>query len=253
MRESATIVSRHGWTIWTAVGILAAALCFVFLDAWAIIGLRDVPDETRRLFRPLSDLGRAEWIIALSVMVGVFYWVARRGAATMRRSAAYRLGAQSAAYLIAAVAIGGLSATLLKNMIGRARPRGFDIFGPDSFTPFAFDSAHASLPSGHAATIFALATALAFLRPGLKWVFYGLAGLIASTRVVVGAHYPADVVAGALVATVAVYGLTRFLAGRKWLFRYDAERRAILRGARLRTPAASHSPEPCRLQAGDAR
>ena len=239
MRETATIFGRHGWTIWAAAGILAAALCFVFLDAWAVVGLRGVPDETRKLFRPLSDLGRAEWIIALSVMVGVFFWMARRGAADLRKGAAYLLGAQSAAYVLAAVAVGGLSATLLKYMIGRARPRGFDTFGPDSFTPFAFDSAHASLPSGHSATIFALATALAFLRPGLKWVFYGLAALIASTRVVVGAHYPADVVAGALVATVAVYGLTRLLASRKWLFRYDSERRAILRGARLRAAARS--------------
>ena len=197
-----------------------------------------MPDETRRLFRPLSDLGRAEWIVVLSVMVGVFYWVARRGATDARKGAAYVLGAQSAAYVLASVAFGGLSATLLKYMIGRARPRGFDTFGPDSFTPFAFDSAHASLPSGHSATIFALATALAFLRPGLKWVFYGLAALIAATRVVVGAHYPADVVAGALVGTVAVYGLTRLLAARKWLFRYDSTRRAILRGARLRKPAA---------------
>ena len=242
MREPATLLGRHGWKIWTAGGILAAALCFVFLDAWAIVSLRAMSDGTRRMFRPLTDLGRAEWIIALSVMVGVFYWVARRGAETMRRSAAYLLAAQSAAYVLAAVAVGGLSATLLKYMIGRARPRGFDTFGPDSFTPFAFDSAHASLPSGHSATIFALATALAFLRPGLKWVFYGLAALIASTRVVVGAHYPADIVAGALVATVAVYGLTRLLAARKWLFRYDSERRAILRGARLRAPARFPQP-----------
>ena len=233
MRDPATIFGRHGWTIWIGVGILAAALCFVFLDAWAIVSLRAMPDGARRMFGPLTDLGRAEWMVALSVMVGVFYWVASRGAADLRRGAAYLLGAQSAAYVLAAVAVGGLSATLLKYMIGRARPRGFDTYGPDSFTPFAFDSAHASLPSGHSATIFALATALAFLRPGLKWAFYGLAALIASTRVVVGAHYPADVVAGALVATVAVYGLTRLLAGRKWLFRYDSERRAILRGGRL--------------------
>jgi undecaprenyl-diphosphatase len=234
MREPATIFGRHGWTVWAVVGLLAAAACFFFLDAWAVVGLRGVPDETRRLFRPLSDLGRAEWIVALSVAVGVFYWLAQRGTPDIRRDAAYRLGAQSAAYILAAVAAGGLSATLLKYMIGRARPRGFDTFGPESFTPFAFDSAHASLPSGHSATIFALATALAFLKPGLKWVFYGAAALIASARIMVGAHYPADVVAGALVGTVVVYGLTRLLAARKWLFRYDSGRRAILRGSRLR-------------------
>jgi undecaprenyl-diphosphatase len=167
----------------------------------------------------------------------------------MRRSAAYRLGAQSAGYILAAVALGGLSATLLKYMIGRARPRGFDTFGAESFTPFAFDSAHASLPSGHSATIFALATALAFLKPGLKWLFYGAAAFIASARIMVGAHYPTDVVAGALVGTVAVYGLTRLLAARRWLFRYDSARRAILRGSRLRDVARSRST-PARTVAG---
>src|SRR5688572_15756262 len=88
MREPATIFRRHGWIVWGAAGLLAAVICFIFLDAWAVVGLRGVPDETRRLIRPLSDLGRAEWIVALSVAVGAFYWLARRGAPDIRRDAA---------------------------------------------------------------------------------------------------------------------------------------------------------------------
>lgn len=229
-----TSFGRHGWAVWTAVGLAAAALSFVFLDARAIVGLRGIPDQTRRLFRPISDLGSAEWIIVLCVVAVVFFWLALRGAADLRSGAAYRLAAQSAAYVLAAVAVGGLSATLLKNVIGRARPREFDSVGPDSFAPFAFDSAHASFPSGHAATIFALAAALAFLRPGLRWIFYGIAAAIAATRVIVGAHYPADVIAGALLGMLAVHALTHALAARKWLFRHEFHNRVVLRGAALR-------------------
>ena len=247
MRNS-TIFGRRRWAVWTAAGLAAAALSFLFVDAQTVIVLRGVPDETRRLFRPVSDLGSAEWIVVLCATVVVFFWLARRGTADLRRGAAYRLAAQSAAYVLAAVAMGGLTATLLKNVIGRARPRFFDDAGPDSFTPFAFNSGHASFPSGHAATIFALAAALAFLRPGLRWIFYGLAAAIAATRVVVGAHYPADVIAGALGGTLAVHALTHALAARKWLFRHDFHNRIVLRGAALR---ASPCGRPAALMQDD--
>ena len=51
----------------------------------------------------------------------------------------------------------GLIANLAKNIIGRARPRLFETIGPLDFKLFAFQSDYASLPSGHATNMFALA------------------------------------------------------------------------------------------------
>jgi undecaprenyl-diphosphatase len=68
-----------------------------------------------------------------------------------------------------------------------------------------------SLPSGHATTAFACATVLALAVPRLRWWFYGLAALIAFSRVYVGVHYPFDVVAGAALG-IAIATALRMLA-----------------------------------------
>jgi undecaprenyl-diphosphatase len=69
-----------------------------------------------------------------------------------------------------------------------------------------------SLPSDHSTASFAVAIAVWFF-VSAKWgpYFMGVAALIAVSRVYVGVHYPADITAGALVATIAgllVWGAT---------------------------------------------
>lgn len=56
-----------------------------------------------------------------------------------------------------------------------------------------------SFPSGHATVAFACAAVLALAVPRLRWWFFGLAALIAFSRVYVGVHYPGDVLAGAVL------------------------------------------------------
>jgi len=65
-----------------------------------------------------------------------------------------------------------------------------------------------SMPSGHAANFFALATVFAFFYRKYQWIFWFLAALVAYSRVAVGVHYPFDVLVGALVGTgCSVLGL----------------------------------------------
>ena len=74
-----------------------------------------------------------------------------------------------------------------------------------------------SFPSAHAASTFAAATAYAPLLPGVPW--RSLGAVMALSRVVLGVHYPTDVLAGAALGIV-VGGAGRSRPGRR-ARRYD--------------------------------
>lgn len=69
-----------------------------------------------------------------------------------------------------------------------------------------------SFPSGHATVAFACATVLALAVPRLRWWLYGLAALIAFSRVYVGVHYPGDVLVGALLGVAIARALLMLAA-----------------------------------------
>jgi undecaprenyl-diphosphatase len=69
-----------------------------------------------------------------------------------------------------------------------------------------------SLPSGHAASAFAFATAVGHVMPHVAFPLRLAAAAVAYSRVHTGVHYPGDVVAGALTGTVVAQAAA-FAAG----------------------------------------
>ena len=144
------------------------------------------------LFQGLSYVGSfgIVWLL-LAVAISGFSW--------SRPWLWTRVGA---AILLAEGISGGL-----KEWVGRDRP---PVADPEPGTLVHLPDTY-SFPSGHATVAFACAATLALAVPRLRWPLYGLAALIAFSRVYVGVHFPLDVVAGAVLG-VGIARALRMLA-----------------------------------------
>lgn len=81
---------------------------------------------------------------------------------------------------------------VLKPLVARSRPAlelGTIIVGSSMNDSYSF-------PSGHATIAFAMAVVLSKKEPKWRWMFYVLAVLISLSRILLGKHYPLDVIVG---------------------------------------------------------
>ena len=147
------------------------------------------------LFVALSRIGSQGAIWLVIAAIAALYW---------RRPAIFL-------YVALADLIAGVSSLLLREAIGRERP---PLRFPDPH-PLVHVPVSPSFPSGHAATSFACAATLAWLTPLSPIVLYGLAALIAISRVYVGVHYPLDVVGGAALGIGVATALRLLVEARR--------------------------------------
>jgi len=116
---------------------------------------------------------------------------------------------------VLSLAVSALAATVLKVLIHRPRPwfEPPDLANWQACVHLAIhESRLRGFPSGESTTTFAVAWILAWGYPRLRWPLLGVAVIIAAARVVVGAHHPSDVWAGAMLGIAVaqwVTGLSR--------------------------------------------
>ena len=216
----ARVHPRQVWPLTPQQLALAAALAvavfligMVFIDAAAINAVAHLPRWVIWFFDEITDFGKSGWFLW---PLGILFLA---GAAlpqslsplSQRVLAAVmvRIG-----FLFVAIGAPSLFVTIVKRFIGRARPLVTGIADPYVFDPFKWSAAYAGLPSGHATTAFAVLAAFGSLWPRARTILLIYALLIAASRVVVTAHYPTDVAAGALVGIVGVWMVRRYFALR---------------------------------------
>lgn len=106
----------------------------------------------------------------------------------------------------------GMITTTLKVAAGRSRPNEEE--GAYRFKPFGGDH---SFPSGHTTQAFSLASVIAE-HYDERWIditSYGMATLVGLARIEQEAHFPSDVVAGAVIGTLVGKAIVRYNKGHR--------------------------------------
>jgi membrane-associated phospholipid phosphatase len=168
-------------------------------------------------FEEITNFGLGGWFLIPSAFV--FLCLAAVAAPTLPRITQGVLAALAArfGFLFLAVGAPGLFDTIIKRLIGRARPY-VSHDDPFAYMPFIWRSEYASMPSGHSANVAAAAIAIGALWPKTRPVMWLFALLIMFSRVVVLAHHPSDVIVGALVGAVGAVLVRRWFAARRLVF-----------------------------------
>jgi undecaprenyl-diphosphatase len=207
----------------TSIAAIIATLIVVFA-AMFVLDLR-ASDWALRLpvwfsasFQAVTNFGLSGWFlipfgIILVGLAAVMSSALSRATQAVLETLAIRFG-----FLFLAIGVPGLFVTIVKGMIGRARPYVGGHDDPFAYMPFTWRPEYASMPSGHATTVASAAVAIGALWPRTRAVMWLFAAVIMFSRVVVLVHHPSDVVAGALVGTLGAMLVRRWFAARRLLF-----------------------------------
>lgn len=187
--------------------LLWAALVLAILGSLSIVADVRVAEYfrthlvggARRRVRKVTDVAKgAVWlVIAFLVYAGVHVWMA-----TSSETPATRYASDLAVALLVSMVFASAILHTIKLILGRRRPRDYFEHGLYGVRAFALDTQYDSFPSGHAVTIFCVATIASLALPALAPLWFTIATLLALTRTMLTSHYLSDVLFGASLGLV---------------------------------------------------
>ncbi|MDC3021834.1 phosphatase PAP2 family protein [Pelagibacteraceae bacterium] len=154
----------------------------------------------KEFFIDITKLGSSSWYFAISFIGFIVFYLNNK-----LQIIKFKKSNKLVNFFIASffyILTVGVITQILKHIIGRPRPNYTDFENTFEFNYFTFESGFHSFPSGHSSTIFIVCFIMIAAFPKLKYFFYILATIVALSRVVVGAHFFTDIVAGAVLALI---------------------------------------------------
>lgn len=224
-KEAARKLARHALLLSATLSGCIIALMF-FFDAReiALMPPRGTPDLWP--VRILTDFGKDAYVLWLlaAILIVIAFTSPAVSATTRTRLLHFGTRVQ---YLFLAVLLPVLATEVIKWAAGRGRPFVGGKANPFNFLPFTGTEAYSSFPSAHAVTGFALAFAVGALWPRARPWMLIYAVLIAASRLVLLAHHPSDVVAGALVGVIGAMAVRYWFAARQLAFAIHADGKIV--------------------------
>jgi membrane-associated phospholipid phosphatase len=211
--EAARRAARHALLLSAGLGAAIIALMFV-LDAWEIGQMPKRGTPSLWWMRILTDFGKDEYVLAALGALLIAVAIIAPAFKGIQRSLLLGLGTRLQ-FLFCAVLTSSVINEVLKWSVGRGRPFVGGEGNVFHFSHFAGTPAYSSFPSGHATCAFALAFAVSALWPRARIAMLVYALVICATRLVLLAHHPSDVVAGALVGIIGAMFVRYWFAARR--------------------------------------
>ena len=197
-----------------SLGALAAVVSRCWIDLpiarWCWFrhyGISDLkyPKFAQEIFGFLEGFGDYPGVIIVAVLI--FEWDRRHRMRLL--------------HFFATILSTSLAVNIVKLFVVRRRPQGFRFLDPDFVTQYnvlsidwtpwtsTIKSLERSFPSGHTATAFAMFAVLSLFYPEGKRAFLLLAVLVGIQRIMVCAHFPSDVIVGAMIGLLIGRTLSR--------------------------------------------
>ncbi len=152
--------------------------------------------------------------IVLVAVVALVLWMLIRGGRAARLAAI--------CLIVTIVLSDQISSAVIKSMVARMRP--CHVL-PDVHLLVGCGGG-LSFPSSHAVNTTAAALVLAYFFPRGRWWFAGFAVIVGLSRIVVGVHYPADVLGGAAIGLI-IASFVLWVSARLERWWMDRQRPAI--------------------------
>jgi membrane-associated phospholipid phosphatase len=192
--------NRRAWGL--SIGtVFIIVISYLFTDLPVAQYFSALNQETRNVFEWITKAGISTVYLIVSLGLFIFFrWIRK-----------HRRYADRALLFFSNIALSGILANIVKFLVGRLRPKMLFEKGLYGFDPFRVGYEFNSFPSGHAATVFAIAVSCSIFWPKYRILFFMFAMTVALSRLVLNAHYPSDVLAGAYIGTMTAIMMKRYL------------------------------------------